>query len=566
MRSLFSLLREHLGYVLAAALIGLAGGAANARLIGLVNDELAAVAARAPGSVPLFLGFMALVFVAGLVSEAMLVVLSEKLAHHLRINLCGQIMTLPLTDIERLGKSRLTAAFTQDIPSIDLALLRIPTVFINGAITTGCLVYLGFLSPVILGVLGILLLVALVSYVMPEHRAVRYLAAYRQAWDQLIGDFDAMNQGAKELKLHYPRRQRFLAGIKQGSSERVRQTAIVHRVLYALLSYWSHTLFFLFIALLLYAAPTYATLDLKTVTGFAIVALYLVGPLDQLINAIPRFRAADVAFAKVRQMGLELDASQRDATLLEPGTEPGALTSVPPVHQIALRAATHSYYREKEERDFVLGPLDLTIAAGELVLVTGGNGSGKTTLAKLIAGLYVPASGDLLLNGEPVTAANRERYRQCFSAVFNDFHVFEQLVGGASEALDERARMYLQKLHLDHKVTVHAGRLSTTALSTGQRKRLALLAAYLEDRPIYLFDEWASDQDPEFKDVFYHQLLPELRMRGKTIIAITHDDRYFGIGDQLIRLRDGQLDLVVARPGPAQGSAQPPLHNAAQRP
>jgi putative ATP-binding cassette transporter len=153
----------------------------------------------------------------------------------------------------------------------------------------------------------------------------------------------------------------------------------------------------------------------------------------------------------------------------------------------------------------------------------------------------VRATGELALNGEPVTPANRERYRQCFSAVFSDFHVFDTVVGDAGRAQDERARGYLQKLHLDHKVTVAAGRLSTTALSSGQRKRLALLAAYLEDRPIYLFDEWASDQDPEFKDVFYHQLLPELRARGKTVIAITHDDRYFGIADRLLRLRDGRL-------------------------
>jgi putative ATP-binding cassette transporter len=332
--------------------------------------------------------------------------------------------------------------------------------------------------------------------------------------------------------------------MKHGSSERVRRTASVHRVLYAVLNGWFRTLIFLFVAVLLYVAPAYVTIDLRTVTGFAIVGLYLAGPLDQLIGSLPRFRAADVAFAALRKIGLTLDASLAEANLLEPGTEPQGVRDAPAVRAITLRSVTHSYYHEKGDRDFILGPIDLTIAAGELVLVAGGNGSGKTTLAKLLAGLYVPASGELVLNDEPVTAANRERYRQCFSAVFSDFHLFDKLVGGAGGVLDDRARMYLQKLHLDHKVTVKDGRLSTTALSTGQRKRLALLAAYLEDRQIYLFDEWASDQDPEFKDVFYHVLLPELKQRGKTVIAITHDDRYFGIADRLLRLRDGQLEVA----------------------
>lgn len=546
MRFLLSLLAERRWYLAIAALIGLAGGAANARLISLVNDELAS--SGDTSSVAWFIAFVAFAFVTGVLSEAMLVLLSERLGHYLRINLCGQILRLPLAELERHGKSRLTAVFTQDIPIVCLALLRVPTLFINAAITLGCLLYLGFLSPLVLGLFAAFLLVGLTSYVVPERRAVRFLKASRQAWDQLIAEFDTMNAGAKELKLHHPRRLAFFANLRAGSSERVRQTAGRQRVIYALLSSWGHALFFLFVAILLYVAPSYFTLDARTLTGFAIVTLYLVGPIDLVINSMPRFRSSDVAFAKVRAMGLALDASQREADLLEVGADPSSLLSPPVVQTLSLRGVTHAYYREKEERDFTLGPIELTINAGELVLITGGNGSGKTTLAKLLTGLYLPSTGELALNGEPVTAATRERYRQCFSAVFSDFHVFDQLHGAAGDSLDERARFYLEKLHLDHKVTVKAGRLSTTSLSTGQRKRLALLVAYLEDRPIYLFDEWASDQDPEFKEVFYRQLLPELKSRGKTVIAITHDDRYFSIADRLVRLYDGQLAEPAAPP------------------
>jgi len=206
-----------------------------------------------------------------------------------------------------------------------------------------------------------------------------------------------------------------------------------------------------------------------------------------------------------------------------------------------LIGATHSYHQEKDDSNFVLGPIDLAFEPGEIVFIVGGNGSGKSTLAKLVTGLYPPETGELRLDGKPITDQNRDDYRQNFSAVFSDFYVFESLLGLHAEDLDAQARDYLEQLHLDHKVKVNNGSLSTTALSHGQRKRLALLTAYLEDRPICVFDEWASDQDPQFKKVFYTDLLPELKARGKTALIITHDEKYFPLADRIVKLDYGKL-------------------------
>jgi putative pyoverdin transport system ATP-binding/permease protein len=146
------------------------------------------------------------------------------------------------------------------------------------------------------------------------------------------------------------------------------------------------------------------------------------------------------------------------------------------------------------------------------------------------------------LNGVPVTDSNREWYRQHFSAIFTDFHLFESYLGFNHTTLDQEVESYLKQLQLDHKVQVKDGVLSTTNLSQGQRKRLALLTAYLEDRPIYLFDEWASDQEPLFRDLFYKQILVKLKERGKTVIVITHDDRYFHLADHMIKLEYGKVE------------------------
>jgi cyclic peptide transporter len=207
--------------------------------------------------------------------------------------------------------------------------------------------------------------------------------------------------------------------------------------------------------------------------------------------------------------------------------------------RLELVGVTHAYRKEQDDSSFTLGPLNLTLTASQLVFIIGGNGSGKSTLAKLLTGLYLPEAGEIRLDGRLIDDANREWYRQHFSVVFSDFYLFERFLG--LHQIDERVQEYLVKLQLEHKVKVEDGRLSTTNLSQGQRKRLALLTVYLEDRPIYLFDEWASDQDPIFKKTFYEQLLPELKAKGKTVLVISHDEQHFGVTDRIVKLDYGQV-------------------------
>ena len=278
-------------------------------------------------------------------------------------------------------------------------------------------------------------------------------------------------------------------------------------------------------------------IDRQTLAGYVLTFTYLIGPLDNIVNKLPVISKADVALQKIEALGFSL-TSRVDSV---------AVAMVPPKLQsswqrLEFKGVVLTYQGEKEDINFTIGPIDLTLQPGELVFIIGGNGSGKSTLAKLIVGLYIPEAGEIQLDGQPINQPNREWYRQHFSAVFSDFYLFERLLGFDQTDLDTQARDYLQQLQLDRKVTVEQGRLSTTALSQGQQKRLALLTAYLEDRPIYLFDEWAADQDPLFKEIFYTQFLPKLRDRGKTVLVISHDDRYFHLADRLIKLDYGRVE------------------------
>jgi putative ATP-binding cassette transporter len=264
-------------------------------------------------------------------------------------------------------------------------------------------------------------------------------------------------------------------------------------------------------------------------------------PLQVIMNSLPQLSRANIALQTVTDLGFAL-TSDKPEDLTE------AAVPVNELQKLELKALTHTYKRENECEDFAIGPVDLVIERGELLFITGGNGSGKTTLVKLITGLYMPETGHIHLNGRLIDEHNVEWYRQHFSVVFSDFYLFEHLLGLSKHDTEIQAQHYLEELKLSQKVKVANGKLSTTELSQGQRKRLALLTAYLEDRPVYVFDEWAADQDPYFKNIFYMHLLPELKARGKTVIVISHDDRYFDVADRIIKLSDGQIISDPANP------------------
>jgi putative ATP-binding cassette transporter len=346
-------------------------------------------------------------------------------------------------------------------------------------------------------------------------------------------------EGVKELKMHRDRRCEFVDRVLDPAEVLRCESKIRCDTLFDAAVVWGRSLFFVAIGLLLFVWPRFfPEVDGAMLTRYVLIILFLMSPLEQIMAWLPFMAHASVSVDHIERLGLMLEEVELEE-------ENGVFVPVDRWEQIELAAVTHAYHREGHSRGFVLGPIDLTVRAGEILFIVGGNGSGKTTLAKLLTGLYMPETGEIRLDGRPITGENREAYRQLFSVVFDDAAVFESLWGMEQSDLDRRARAYLEQLELDHVVSVSGGKFSTTSLSRGQRKRLALLTAYLEDRPIYVFDEWAADQDPVFRKVFYLQLLPELKQRGKAVVAVTHDDHYFGVADCVVKLDEGKISEVL---------------------
>ena len=535
MKLLTFLLRHSRGLLMLAIGAGIAAGASSMGMLAVIGSRLKP-GASAPTLLWVFVLLCVLYPLTRAASEMLLTQLSQNAVLDLRLRLSRQIMAAPLRHLEKIGAPRLLAALTEDVTMITAGVYVMPTICINVVTVLGCLAYLGWLSPLVLVMVVALIVLGTLIYRLPMRIAGRFMAQARQRTDALYGHFRALTQGTKELKIHAPRRAEFFASHLQGTAAAQRGETLVAQRIFTVAAVWGQLILYITLGFLLFGVPVIQGSDMGQVTTYVLTLLFLAGPLTGIVVMVPTLNRSGVSLRKIEELGLSLTAQSTEA-------DAGAAVPEPPTWQsVELVGVTHVYHRERENSSFTLGPLNLTFRRGELVFLVGGNGSGKTTFAKLLTGLYVPERGHIRFDGEPITQRNREQYRQLFSVVFSDFFLFEEMLGLGADRVDESARQYVELLQLQHKVEVKGGRLSTLDLSQGQRKRLALLAAYLEDRPFYVFDEWAADQDPVFKEFFYLQLLPELKARGKTVLAISHDDRYYHLGDRIIRLVDGQLE------------------------
>ncbi len=533
-------------FLIAVAVIGgILAGVSSVGLVSIVGRVLS----HRQQSDQVFWIFVALCValpVCRFVSDLSLIGIAERSQFELRRVLFEQILGAPLRRLEQVGSARMLAIMTEDVGVIIGAMTTLPLLIMHLAIVLGCLIYITVLSwKIALITLGVIV-VAVIGYQLPNARATVHFSRQREAWDVMFELFKGLTSGIKELKIHQARRQAFLVDRFEPAARRRMHYRVRGLVAFSAARAWGQiTLFALFGVILFGIDGRFGDFTDEALAGSVVALLYIMTPFEVLLGALPQIAQAAAAVHKAEELESELKAEEFGITRqqLDEVTEENW-------QELRLEGVVYEYTLEDQDESFTLGPIDLTFQRGEVTFIIGGNGSGKTTLTKLLLGLYRPDAGVVRLDDQVIDLERLEAYRQLFSVVFSDFYLFEDLIGINSEGLDLQAQDYLEKLHLEKKVKIEDGRLSTVELSQGQRKRLALLHAYLEDRQVYLFDEWAADQDPVFKQIFYDKLLPELKSHGKTVIVVSHDDRYYEQGDRLIKLVDGKV-LSVVKPGTA---------------
>jgi putative ATP-binding cassette transporter len=484
----------------------------------------------------LFAALCLFILVARSLSQVLLSRVALDATTDLRVRAYRFIVRAPVAELEALGPSRLLAAITTDVARIVNGAVVVPNVLVASVTLLGMLTYLFFLNSDVFWFVVTAIGFGVVTYQVPMYIGNKYFERGRANIDALQEAIRGLIYGVKELKLGQEKRERYFDDILVSSELAVNRNSKSGNTIITVAASYGDLLSFFVIGVVAYVFVSYHAIPTASLVGVVMVLLYITGPVSLILNSIGQIAMARVSLRNVNRIFTRLTQEQASE----------GLVPLPEWRSIVFEDVSYDY--AQADGGFSLKPMSFEIARGEVTFIVGGNGSGKSTLSKLISLHYTPASGQISFGDTAVDLQTINSCRQLISAIFTDYYLFDRLLCGLEEHTQEQLSRYLVELELDAKVNVQEqGRFSTTALSDGQRKRLALLVAFLEDRDVYLFDEWAADQDPKFKEVFYHVILPALRKQDKAVVVISHDDRYFHVADKVLVMEDGQL-IRVDRP------------------
>ncbi|MCX7363470.1 MAG: cyclic peptide export ABC transporter [Alphaproteobacteria bacterium] len=500
------------------AVMGALSGIASASVLASINSAASAVEAGKPTTSLLFF-FLGAVLVY-IVSQRYVLLAAireiEQIVHAIRLRIFEKVIHSDLAIVERIGHANIYSAAAKETQTISQTV----NVLVMGAQSAVLLAGALFTS-----------LVFMVMF----RKNKQILANLRGGMTEEAGVFAILGSalsGFKEVKMNSARAAGLLEDFRERSAGAV-SGKIAIRSLMADSATLSQVLVFFLVGAMVFTVPALFPSAAPSVIKTATAVLFMIGPLQGLVNAVPLYNMANAAAANIEEIEAALGAEAAPPT-------PSTIRPFAGFSRLSIQGLRFRYAETKDGKPFEVGPIDLELVAGQTVFLTGGNGSGKTTLMQLIVGLHRPLAGRIRVDGRIVDEVSLQAYRNLFAVVFSDGHLFQRLygLGEPDPAMIDR---WLGRLEIGDKTGVVDGAFSTLDLSAGQRKRIALLVALLEDRPIVVLDEWAADQDPEFRRKFYRELLGELKLIGKTVIAITHDDRYFDSADRHLRMDDGRL-------------------------
>lgn len=488
-----------------------------------------------------FSALVLLLLVTTFVSQYALTRLGHQFVYELRTKLVKQIIDTKVPQIDHLGSARLLASLSSDIQSITVAFVRMPELVQGVILSVGVALYLGWLSlPLLLIVMFWIAMTIWISTILVKH-VYTHLRELREINDLLYEDYQSIIDGRKELALNQHRAEKLYKHDFLNHAKSYQNRVIKSDTYHLSAVNWSNIMMFAAIGVV-FAVSNYLTIPMGIATTFSLTILFMQSPILHAVGAYPTLQTAQVALDKIQSLELAEYQSTFTTDIVINNWQSISFNDIGYRYASINTDANELVVKENEHASDILKSVNLTLQRGDVVFLIGANGSGKSTLAKIITGIFTPSIGAVKIDSQLVDSENNADYRQLFSAIFSDQHLFKQLIGRERQQPDEAlVNTWLHKLNLQDKVSVTDNQLSTDKLSQGQRKRLAMLIAVAEQKDILLLDEWAADQDPAFRRVFYQTLTPELKALGKTLFIISHDDGYFEHADRLLLMKEGRL-------------------------
>jgi putative ATP-binding cassette transporter len=462
----------------------------------------------------------------------------EGAIHRLRSRLIEKVRHCELDGVEHIGRTRIFKGLSTEIQTISQTGNGLGMLIQMGVMLIFATLYLISVSMTAFILTLVFTLAAAALYFSRLSRMNTAVQKASKAEYELHDHLSGMLDGFKEIKLNEKRSDELTKDLL-GASQKAADARIVAQGEFAYNFVFTQNVFFLLLGTVVFLVPMLSEITSDSLTTATTAVLYLFSPISALVSAVPILASANAAAININSLETQLSQTVANGTKgstavpVEDGPSPNFST-------IEFRSAEFLYERDHGDRSFVVGPIDLVLNAGEVVFISGGNGSGKSTFMRLLTAIQMPQRGTILLDGRPVDHAFRPVYRSLFSSVFSDYFLFKRLYGIDDANLDKVPGL-LELFELTDKTHLVDREFSTVDLSAGQRKRLALIVAMLEHRKICILDEWAADQDPLFRQKFYTELIPMLKAEGKTVICVSHDDRYYELADRRLHFEDGRI-------------------------
>lgn len=469
-----------------------------------------------------------------LVSSSRLI---EQMINRLRKRIVDQVKTADLAAFEGLEQARIYTALTQEVNMLSQSVNAIIYAFQSGIIVLFCLVYIGVISPMALFIMLLAFVLGTQNFIKTQQKTNKLI---KSTLTQETAFFKALGHilnGFKELKLHKEKNRAVFHSFAQ-STRRLKILNLKIGQLFSFNFIATQTYFYALIGVVAFLLPAISDVDTQKSTSLIIACLFMITPLMMFVTSLPELAKADVAVKNLYAMEQDLNSLTKTPSAKQSRGQSNPLTDF---KRLALNKVTFTFPdRGDGEIPYKIGPLSFEINRGDILFIVGGNGSGKTTLLKVLTGLYPKQGGSITLDQRYITAQNLDHYRDLFTGIFADYHLFDKLYG-VDPVDPDKVHHLIDKMQIADKTDFINERFTNTQLSLGQRKRLGMIVSLMEDTEIFIFDEWAADQDPHFKDYFYNTLLQELKANEKTVIVISHDDRYFNCADKVITLEYGKI-------------------------